>query len=453
MNRVLIIDDDLGLRETLSIILQQQQMVTSEASSFQEGLALLRGQAYDLVFCDIQLVDGNGVDLLKESRQICADTPFVMITAYASPETAIEALKSGAYDYITKPFDVEELISLARRALERKRLRHEVSQLRSELETQRRIIGASPRMIEVYKTIGMAAPTDSTILLTGESGTGKELVARAIHEASRVREGPFVSINCGAFPEALLESELFGYMKGAFTGAASGKMGLFESAHGGTIFLDEIGEMPLSMQVKLNRVLQERQVRRLGGTQEISIRVRCIAATNRELDQEVSAGRFREDLYYRIAVLPIHLPPLRDRKEDIPLLALHFLERFAARNERRVPRIAPETLHLLEQYNWPGNVRELENVMERMSTLETGEEIQPQLLPLKVQKLAAAETVAALPFWSGESFDLDAYLRDLEKRILMDTLKRFEWNRVKVAEFLKLSYRSLRHKLHTHDIR
>jgi len=452
MNRILIIDDDLSLREMLGIILRQQKMTVTEASSVQQALVLIREQSFDLVFCDIQLSDGSGVDLLKESRQICPDTPFVMITAYASPETAIDALKTGAYDYITKPFDVEELISLARRALERKQLHHEVTQLRRELATQRRIIGVSPPMIEVCKTIGMAAPTDSTVLLRGESGTGKELAARAIHNASRFREGPFVSINCSAFPEALLESELFGYMKGAFTGATANKMGLFEAAHGGTIFLDEIGELPLGMQVKLNRVLQERTIRRLGGTQEISMEVRCVAATNRDLEKEVAAGRFREDLYYRLAVLPIHLPPLRDRKEDIPLLSMHFLERFAVRNGRRVQRISPEGIRLLEQYHWPGNVRELENIIERAVALETGEEIQTHLLPTPIQEHTVKESTA-VPLGNSQSFDLESYLQNLEKQILLDTLNRFKWNRAKAADFLKLSYRSLRHKLHIHHIK
>ncbi len=454
MHQILIIDDDRSIREMLSILLRQEKMASTEASSVQEALQLLREQSFDLAFCDIQLDDGNGVDVLKESRSLCPDMPFVMITAYASPETAIEALKHGAYDYITKPFDVEELLHLVRRALERKQLRTEVSQLRSALETQRKIIGISPRMIEVYKTIGLAAPTNSTVLLLGESGTGKEIAARAIHEASQVREGPFISINCGAFPETLLESELFGYNKGAFTGANTNKTGLFEAAQGGTLFLDEIGELPLGMQVKLNRVLQERKVRRLGGTQETSIQVRCIAATNRDLQKDVAAGRFREDLYYRIAVLPIYLPPLRERKVDIALLAMHFLERFAARSGRRLHRISPEAIRLLEQYHWPGNVRELENIIERAVALEPGEEIHAEILPAHIRRLktTAEEAPGEWRENQEEGFDLESYMQKMEKQILLDTLNRFEWNRTRAAEFLKLSYRSLRHKLQVYDI-
>lgn len=451
MSRILIVDDDQGVREMLEILLHKENLSATSAASAPEALEKLRKESFDLVICDIKLKESSGVDVLKEARGFCPETLFVMITAYASSETAIETLKHGAYDYITKPFNVDELLNVVRHAVEKKHLRQEVGLLKRELSDRYRIIGKSPKMIEVYKAIGTVAPTDSTVLITGESGTGKELVARAIHAASTRKDGPFVSLNCSAFPETLLESELFGYMKGAFTGATGNKMGLFETANRGTIFLDEIAEMPSGMQAKLLRVMQERVVRRLGGTEEVPIDVRVIAATNKNLAQEISLGSFREDLYYRISVIPIHLPALRERREDIPLLANFFLQKFAPKMNKPFVRISDKAMGLLEIHAWQGNVRELENVIERAVALEFSDEIQPERLPSALRG-ETARTVPESTAPSEDGFDLQAYLDSLEKRILLESLERFNWNRVRAAEHLRLSYRSLRHKLKIHQI-
>lgn len=451
MNQILIVDDDQSIREMLEILLRKEDFIPTAVASADEALEHLRNLSFDLVICDIKLREGNGVTLLEKARTICPETLFVMITAFASSETAIEALKLGAYDYITKPFNVEKLLNVVRNALESRHLRHEITLLKRELTDRKLIIGKSPKMIEVYKTIGTVAPTDSTILITGESGTGKELVARAIHSASTRKGGPFVTINCSAFPDSLLESELFGYMKGAFTGATANKIGLFEAANRGTLFLDEIAEMPSGMQAKLLRVMQERVLRRLGGTGEIPIDVRIITATNRNLSGEIARGTFREDLFYRIAVIPIHLPPLRERKEDIPLLANHFLQQFAPRMNKPVKQISDDAMKLLEAYPWQGNVRELENVVERAVALEFSKEIQPESLPpLQPDDDRLSTSPPCAP--SEEAFDLEGYLKDLERRIILESLERFRWNRTKVAQHLGLSYRSLRHKLKTQMI-
>jgi two-component system, NtrC family, response regulator PilR len=451
MSRILVVDDDQSLREMLEIVLRREKWAVESAANAPTALAKLRQEPYDLVICDIRLREDSGVDVLKESRRIRPETLFIMVTAYASSETAIETLRHGAYDYITKPFNVDELLHIVRQALEKKELRQEINQLKGDSADRSHIIGKSAKMIEVYKTIGTVAITDSTVLITGDSGTGKELVARAIHAASTRKDAPFVTINCGAFPDTLLESELFGYMKGAFTGATGNKIGLFEVAHRGTLFLDEIAEMQLGMQVKLLRVMQERVLRRLGGTEEQPLDVRVIVATNRNLLQEIAQGRFREDLYYRISVIPIHLPPLRERPEDVPLLANFFLQRYAPKMNKAIAGFSEEAMKRLKSYTWPGNVRELENVVERAVALEFNQEIQDErlaILPPATQKTE----IAGPPVTPEGGFDLEAYISSLEKKILLDCLEKFDWNRVQVAEHLRLSYRSLRHKLKTHQI-
>jgi two-component system, NtrC family, response regulator PilR len=451
MSRILVVDDDRSLREMLEIVLRREKLSVESAASGTEALDRLRQEPYDLVICDIRLRDESGVDVLKEARRIRPDTLFIMVTAYASSETAIETLRYGAYDYITKPFNVDELLHIVRQALEKKELRQEINLLKGESVDRSYIIGKSAKMIEIYKTIGTVAVTESTVLITGDSGTGKELVARAIHAASLRKDAPFVTINCSAFPETLLESELFGYMKGAFTGATGNKIGLFEVANRGTLFLDEIAEMPPGMQVKLLRVMQERVLRRLGGTEEQPLDVRVIVATNRNLLHEIAQGRFREDLYYRISVIPIHLPPLRERPEDIPLLANFFLQRYAPKMNKAIAGFSEEAMRRLKGYAWPGNVRELENVVERAVALEFNQEIQADRLANLPPAAHMAGGPQESPLPEG-GFDLEAFLLGVEKRILLECLERYDWNRVKVAEHLRLSYRSLRHKLKIHQI-
>ena len=357
MPRILVVDDEPDIIDVVEIVLSEDGMEVVRAASGGEALCLLRRQQFDAVISDIRMPDLSGMELLKEAKQLAPDTAFVMITAYATTETAIEALQHGACDYLTKPFKMDELRGVVRRALAKKPAREVVAIENTEAQQGQKLfqalhrshlVGKSRNMLEVYRTIGTVAGGESTILITGESGTGKELIARAIHQASPRRDRPFVSINCGAFPETLLESELFGYLKGAFTGANNNRKGLFEAAVGGSVFLDEIGEMTPPMQVKLLRVLQEKKLRPLGSTTEIPVDVRVIAATNQDLQAALANGHFREDLYYRIAVITIHLPPLRERREDIKVLTFHFLRLYAEKSRKRVLGITPQALRMLE---------------------------------------------------------------------------------------------------------
>jgi two-component system, NtrC family, response regulator PilR len=464
MSTILVVDDEPNIIEILEIVLLDEGMEVLKSASGREALAILREKDVDVVISDIKMPDFSGVELLREARQIAPETIFIMITAFASTETAIEALQHGAYDYITKPFRMEDLRTVIHHALEKKRnhkppASSEPNNLEA-LQGQKlfqalqgsHVVGKSPKMMEVYRTIGTVAMGDSTVLITGESGTGKELVARAIHEASRRRERPFVSINCSAFPETLLESELFGYMKGAFTGAATNKKGLFEAADGGSIFLDEIGDMTLAMQVKLLRVLQERRLRPLGGTNEIPIDVRVIAATNQDLQSNIRQGSFREDLYYRIAVINIHIPALRERAEDIGLLAYFFLRHNAEKAGKGIAGISPEALRCLESYSWPGNVRQLENTIERAVALETASEIQLERLPdiVRNRSKAIAGDLFTLP---EGSFDLEGFLTQIETSLISQALRQADGNQTMAAQRLKLTKGSLRHKLHSLQIK
>jgi len=459
MPSVLLVDDEQNILEILEMVLQEQGMEVLKAGSGREALQLLRQRKTDVVISDIRMPDLSGVELLQAVKQFAPDTIFIMITAFASTDTAIEAIQHGAYDYLTKPFKMEELLNIVRHALEKKNLKNEVSNLKKELEAQQgqalfqalhrsQIVGKSPKMVEIYRTIGTVAVGDSTVLITGESGTGKELVARAIHEASPRKDRPFMSINCGAFPETLLESELFGYVRGAFTGAVASKKGLLEVANGGSVFLDEIGEMSAAMQVKLLRVLQERKLRPLGGTSEAAVDVRVVAATNRDLLCAIRQGQFREDLFYRIAVITVNLPPLRERAEDIHLLAFHFLKRYAERAGKKIFGISQEALHCLECYHWPGNVRELENTIERAVALETSEMIQPERLPDAVRRIPPSP--AAFPGLLPEGpMDLQKFLLDVERDLICEALRRSEGNQTLAAQELNLTRPSLRHRIHT----
>jgi DNA-binding NtrC family response regulator len=448
--RILLIDDEPGITGMLSIVFEKEGYVVRTAGTCAEGMKLVEETSPDLVLTDLKMPDGTGFDILRKARETNAETPVVMITAYTSTKTAIEALKAGAYDYISKPFDVEELKHVVGKALERKRLSDENLTLRSRIEERPALgtlIGVSRRMRTVFDLIERIGRTTSTVLITGESGTGKELIARAIHRSSPRAARTFVSINCGALPENLLESELFGHEKGAFTGAVKEKKGLFQEAEGGTLFLDEIGETSVPMQVKLLRALQERVVRRVGGNVEEAVDVRIICATNKDLERKVAEKTFREDFYYRIAVIPLPIPPLRERREDISLLVRHFLKEVSAQQEIPEKKISTEAMRVLEAHAWPGNVRELENLIERTVALEPGGIITTASLPESFLRPAG---IPAEPFQSPfdlplESFSLEAYLEWIGKRLMQQALERANGVRKDAAKLVGMSERSFRY--------
>jgi two-component system response regulator PilR (NtrC family) len=461
MAKLLIVDDEPGLRQVLAITFEGEGHQVKIAENGRRGLAALKADSFDLMLSDVRMPDMTGIELLREAREFLPDLAVVMMTAYATVETAREAFKLGAYDYITKPFDLADVKLKIEGALEKSQLKKENASLKTEvrvlLQNQRErgqlgnIIGRSPKMQNVYQMIETVAEVPSTVLITGESGTGKELVARAIHNQSPRADKPFISINCGAFTETLLESELFGYVKGSFTGATADRKGLFAAAHNGTIFLDEIGEMPLSMQVKLLRVLQERRVRPVGAHEETAVDTRVVAATNRDLAAMSRENTFREDLYYRISVIPIELPPLRERRDDIAVLVNHFVAKYCQFTGRRLT-ISDQALRLLENYDWPGNVRELENTIERAVALERTDAIQPERLPEKILQYNPQQTAEMLHL-PDNGINLTAHLDHLEKTYLLEALSRTNGQQTRAAELLQLSVRSLRHLLDKHGIR
>jgi len=445
--RLLVVDDERSMRELLSIVLRREGYDVTLAENGRVAIDHLERARFDLLISDIKMPDMSGVDVLRAAKRIDPDILGIMITAFASADTAIEAMRLGAHDYLSKPFDVDELKIKVRHALEQRQLRQENVLLKRALGSTHQfanIVGRSEKMLDVFKLIEQIARTDSTVLVTGESGTGKEWVARAIHFYSLKRDRPFVALNCGAIPEALLESELFGHMKGAFTGATVNKKGLIESAERGTLFLDEIGEMNPLMQVKLLRVLQERKFRRLGGLEELDVAMRVIAATNQDLTRMVAEGKFREDLFYRINVIPIHLPPLRERGEDIPLLADFFLAKYCEQMGKSIHALSQASLQLLEAYEWPGNIRELENVIERAVALEKTQAILPESLPEHIVKRVAKGPAAAglLP---ESGFNLEEHVEGLEKEYIAQALARAGGVQVKAAELLGIPYRSFRY--------
>ncbi len=461
MANILIVDDELGMRQFLTHLFQREEHSVRAAQNGREALQLLKAAPADLIVSDVRMPDMNGIELLKAARELFPTVEVVLMTAFANVDTAREAFLLGAYDFVQKPFDNDLLKETVARALQKVSLIKEKDALLEEnkalIQGQRtrgqlnNIIGKSGKMQALYQMIETVAQVQSTVLVTGESGTGKELVARAIHDLGPRAEKPFVSINCGAFTETLLESELFGYVKGSFTGANTNRKGLFEAANTGTIFLDEIGEMSPAMQVKLLRVLQERKLRPVGATEETTVDTRVIAATNRDLANMVKEGTFREDLYYRISVIPIELPALRERSDDIPELAQHFIEKFCAAGNRQLS-ISETALRLLENYIWPGNVRELEHTIERAVALETTASIQPERLPEKITNYN--------PYRIAESFEfpeagvnLTAHMDQLEKTYILEALRRTNGNQTNAAELLALSVRSLRHLLDKHGIR
>jgi two-component system response regulator PilR (NtrC family) len=450
--RILVVDDERSMRELLAIVLGREGYDVVTAENGRQALDELEKRPVDLLISDIHMPDMTGLDVLRTAKGLNPDLAGIMVTAFASTETAIEALRMGAYDYIHKPFNVDELKIVVLGALERRRLKRENVLLKRALGERHQfsnIIGRSEAMVAVFELIETIAQTTSTVLVTGESGTGKELAARAIHFNSARKDRPFVAVNCGALTETLLESELFGHVRGAFTGAATNKKGLIEVADRGTIFLDEIGEMSPLMQVKLLRVLQERVFRRVGGTEEISADIRIIAATNRDLGQMVGENRFREDLYYRINVIPLHLPPLRERGEDIPLLAEHFVTRFAAELGKGIQGLAAESLSLLVQYHWPGNIREPENAMERAVALERSPVVLPPSLPNAVRAAgggpAPVDNGLEADTLPDSGFDLERHVREIERQYITEALRRTDGVKVKAAELLGMSFRSFRY--------
>ncbi|MGA9994587.1 MAG: sigma-54 dependent transcriptional regulator [Pyrinomonadaceae bacterium] len=454
MSKLLIVDDEPGIRQLLTLVFKREGHDVRVAENGRRALVMLREDPSDLIVSDVKMPDMGGIELLTAARELLPDVAVVMMTAFATVDTAREAFKLGADDFIQKPFDVDELKLIVAKALEKLELKQENQAFRRaqhERGNLGNIIGRSARMQAVYQMIETVAEVQSTVLVTGESGTGKELVARAIHDLSPRAEKPFVSINCGAFTETLLESELFGYVKGAFTGANTNRKGLFEAAHKGTIFLDEIGEMSPAMQVKLLRVLQEKKVRPVGAHEEMSVDARVIAATNRDLAAMVKDGSFREDLFYRISVIPIELPPLRERSEDITDLVDHFVNKFGAQSGRTLS-INEKALRLLENYSWPGNVRELENTIERAVALERSDTIQPERLPEAIASYNPARIASAFDF-PEEGINLDAFLEQLEKTYVLEALKRTNGNQTRAAELLGINVRSLRHLLDKHGIR
>lgn len=460
MPHILVVDDERSICELLEITFRKEGYRVEVAHNVESAKRKLESQIFDIIISDVRMPGEGGVDLLKFTKEIAPDCFFLLITGVPTVETAIAAINSGADRYVIKD---HELVDQLRRAVhevsESLRWKKEAGYLRRELRRLTgldNIIGQSPKMRAIFELIQTVAPQSSRVLITGESGTGKELVARAIHENSARSQAPFITINCGAFPETLLESELFGYMKGAFTGANDNRHGLFQAAHGGTLFMDEIGNMSLTMQVKLYRVLQEGKVRPIGSTEESDVDVRIIAATNKDFEKEIAEGRFREDLYYRLSVIPVHLPSLRERREDIPLLARHFLEKFRKVMEKPIEGLSPEVVRRLETYEWPGNVRELENTMERAVALETTPEITLRVLPDRIAGYANAGAGVGNGNGDGafpvEGVDFEKEVADAERRYLQGALEKSHGVRTQAADLLKISYRSFRHYAKKHNL-
>lgn len=442
-HNILVVDDDLEMCGMLSDVLKEDGFSVHTTGDSLEASKILKKEEFDVIVTDLKMKGLKGLDLLEETKRLSPLTPVIIITAFGTIETAIKAMKMGAYDYITKPFQMDELVLTVRKALENRLLKKEVIRLRKEVESRydfHQIIGKSPSMQKIYDLIERISDTSSNVLITGESGTGKELVAKAIHYNGSRREEAFVAINCAAIPEALLESELFGYKKGAFTDAKSDKKGLVFEANEGTLFLDEITEMPLSLQAKLLRMIEEREVRPLGDTNSYPIDVRIISSSNRDIGFLIQQGRFREDLYYRLKVIDIEMPPLRERKEDIPLLIQHFITKFNNEFKKNIKGVSEDALRLLLNYAWPGNVRELENVIQRAITLSQHEVILPEDLPASmIQKTDAKLLEKALE----EKFTLNQLEKEYIKRVLVET----GGNKSKAAELLGLDRKTLYRKL------
>lgn len=449
MAKILVVDDELSMREFLEILLKKEGHEVICAEDGRKALSMFRAEPFDLSILDIKMPKMDGLELLRKVKEFSPNTAVIMVTAYASPEDAIAAMKAGAYDYLTKPFKLDEIKEVIRHALS-KLARKAMEEAPAGIFYN--LVSHSPKMLKIFDLIRQVGLTKTNVLISGESGTGKELVARAIHQISPRQGKPFVTINCSAIPENLMESELFGHAKGAFTGAVSSKKGLFEIAHGGTVFLDEIGDLSPFIQVKLLRVIQEREFNPVGETETVSVDVRLIAATNKDLEQEIIKGRFREDLFYRLNVVHIHLPPLRERQEDIPLLAQYFLEKYSRELGKDIRSISSYVLNTLIGYNFPGNVRELENIIERGVALENSNIILPESLVLSEYK---EKKKKGLPFikLTPEGLDLDEELGRLERELIKQALELSNGVIKKAADLLHLSFRSLRWKIQKYGLR
>ncbi len=452
--RILVVDDEESIREFFEIMLKREGYEVFSAQNGKEGFEAFKKNPVDLIISDIQMPEMSGMELLVKVKETDPETPMIMITAFGSTETAVEALKMGAYDYIQKPFKLDEVKIVIRQALEKRSLKMENVQLKKELGTRYafdNIIGGAPPMLRIYELVKRIANTKSSVLITGESGTGKELIARAVHYNGPLKDKPFVTVNCGAIPENLMESEMFGHKKGSFTGAIADKKGLFEVANTGTIFLDELGELPLQMQVKLLRVIQEGTFKRVGSTEDIRVDVRVISATNRNLEVEVKAGRFREDLFYRMNVIQVHCPPLRERKEDIPMLSNHFLEKFSKVLGINVKKISNEAMDALKSYHFPGNVRELENIMERTVALEPGPVILPESLPKHMlehrQDTPGQLDANRIEISTEKGVDLEALVAEFERALLVKALEQTGGIKKRAAKLLSISFRSMRYRV------
>jgi two-component system, NtrC family, response regulator PilR len=447
---ILIVDDERSMREFLGIYLRREGYRIEAAAGGKEALSVLNARTFDVVITDLRMPDVDGLAILAEAKRLHPDTEVIVVTAFSTTETAIAAMKAGAHDYLTKPFKIDEVGLVVARAMEKRRLARDNVALRDEIKGRyklERLLGKSPPMQRVFDVLRKVAATRTSVLLIGESGTGKELAARALHELSPRNDHAFVAVNCSAIPESLLESELFGHLKGAFTGASADKQGLFEAAHNGTLLLDEVAELPVSMQVKLLRVLQERKVKPVGGISEREVDVRIVAATNRDLETEVEKSTFRQDLYYRLNVIQIRLPPLRERREDLPLLVDHFIRKFSAEHGRNVVGAAPEVMSALMMYHFPGNVRELENMIERAVTLSTTDWLALDAFPNLVGLQAAAPSAHGPAAITDEGLDLERHLEEYERTILIKALEKTAGNRTEAARLLRVSFRSMRYRL------
>ncbi len=454
--RILVVDDEESIREFLDIMLRKEGYEVSMAEDGQAALDLIKKKSFDMVISDLQMPNLTGIELLRKVKDNYPDLLFMMITAFGTTETAVEAMKLGAYDYITKPFKIDEVRINIANALRSKNLEVENRVLKKELGKEysfQSLVGNSEIMHQIYEMIRRVSQTPTNILVTGESGTGKEMVAKAIHYNGLLKDKPFVTVNCGAIPESLMESEMFGHKKGSFTGAVSDKQGLFEVADTGTLFLDEVGELPLTIQVKLLRAIQERVIRRVGGTEDSKIEVRIIAATNRNLEDMVASGEFRQDLYYRLNVINIRTPSLRERSDDIPVLANHFLKKYNERLNKSIGAISAEAMEMLKKYDYPGNVRELENIIERTVALEGGATILPESLPPFVntpagRKMASSHEIEI----TDDGVDLDKVIGQIEKELLIKAIHASNGIKKRAAKLLNITFRSMRYRVEKYNL-
>ncbi len=455
-SRILVVDDEESIREFLEIMLKKEGYEITLAEDGQKAKDLLAKKTFDMIISDLQMPNVTGIELLRHVKETYPEIVFMLITAFGTTETAVEAMKMGAYDYLTKPFKIDEVRLNIHNALRSRNLEVENRSLKKELVKEysfQNMIGNSGPMHAIFDLVKRVAQTPTNILITGESGTGKEVVAKAIHYGGTLKDRPFVTVNCGAIPENLMESEMFGHKKGSFTGAVAEKSGLFEVADGGTLFLDEVGELPLTIQVKLLRVIQERVVRRVGATDDVKVDVRIIAATNRNLEDMVAKGTFRQDLFYRLNVINIRTPGLRERREDIPLLANHFLKKYNERLNKSIGGISTEAMDILKSYDYPGNVRELENMIERTVALEGGATILPESLPPIVNTLSGRKMASSNEIEIGEDgVDLEKVIGQIEKELLIKAIHAGNGVKKKAAKLLKISFRSMRYRVEKYNL-